>query len=171
MKRGSLFLMTTLAILMTVTPAEAANWEFIAGAKDIRAFVDTESVSGSPEGPREGWIKYELSKPNCTTAFAKSKNKCIATVISYVREEKNKTYCELEQNYYFTDNTDSRAKLTCKSKRIIPGSLGEKIWKYFYPAPPAPAKPAPPPEQEKPSPPPEPPVREPSSGADATTEP
>lgn len=171
MKKSNLFLMTTLAILMAVTPAEAANWEFIAGAKDIKAFVDTESVSGSPEGPREGWVKYELSKPNCTAAFAKSKKKCIATVISFVREEKNRTYCELQQNYYFTDNTDSSAKLTCKNKRIIPGSLGEKIWKYFYPAPQDPAKPAPPPEEEKLTPPQEPPVREPSSGTDATTEP
>ena len=173
MKKIGLFVMTSLAILLAVTPAEAATWEFIAGTKNIRAFVDTESVSGSADGPKEGWIKYELVKPNCTVVAAKNKNKCIATMISYVREEKNRTYCELQQNYYFTDNTDTSAKLTCKSKRILPGSLGEKIWKYFYPAPPPePAKPAPPPqEQEKPSPPPEPPVREPSSGTDSTTEP
>jgi len=73
MNQCSIFLMTTLAILMTVTPAETANREFIAGAKDIRAFIDAESVSGSPEGPREGWINYRLPKPNGTAAFAKSK--------------------------------------------------------------------------------------------------
>ena len=170
MKKWNIVLLITLSVLSASIHAEAATWELIGGTKNIKAFIDTESISGGPNGPKECWIKYELAKPNCTVAIAKSKNKCFSSMISLAREDNNKTYCDLQQTYYFTDGTDQSTTLTCKYKNIIPGSLGEKIWKYLYPATPSRPVEAPPTPEPTPTPEP-PPVREPSSGTDAQTEP
>jgi len=132
MKKWNLFLLITLAILSVSTATEAANWQYIGKGDEQTAYIDTSSISGSPNGPKEAWTKHELTPPDCTSRYAKSINQCISNYMVYERHFKNKTFCILENIFFFMDGTNSSSASSGVPNRIIPDSLGEAVWEYLY---------------------------------------
>lgn len=133
MKKPFIFLLITLSFLLISTAAEAANWKQIAETSKTKIYIDTTSISESPNGPREAGIMFVEKTPDCTREYAKNLNKCIAHAISYQRHFSNKTFCSFQSTFYFTDETnDGGDTFSCNPRKIVPGSATEIIWEYLY---------------------------------------
>jgi hypothetical protein len=114
--------------------ASAANWKQVAKSQDGRTlYIDTTSISGETNGPKEAWIKRQYNPQECTSDFAKLMKKCIVSSSTYERYYKDKSVCILQAVHYFADGTSYGGDpLSCTPRKIVPESVSEVIWEYLY---------------------------------------
>ena len=115
-------LLVSMMVISLSFSAEAANWTMVADLGNFNAFIDTTSISGSSEGPKEAWFKYEIKTTN-------------SYFLNYGRFYKNKTYCIIDA---YEDKV-GEPRFTwfkghsCSSPdKVIPDSVEEKFWNYLY---------------------------------------
>lgn len=134
LKRWGIFLLLTFAVLLISARTEAANWVHIGSGGGVALYVDTVSISGGPEGPKEAWFMYRFDSPDCTSDYAKSRKKCVASDCYFERYFFNRTYCMHQSVHYFTDGTNSgiATAMSCELREVAPGTASELKWKRLY---------------------------------------
>ena len=125
-------LLSLPVVLSMSTTSEAARWEWIGDAGDNKHYIDTESISGGPDGFKRAWTKVESATPDCTSEFAIGQDKCVSYFLTYDRYYHNRSKCMTQSQWYFTDGTTVGFKHQCERERVIPGSIGEIAWKYLF---------------------------------------
>ncbi len=134
LKRWSLFLLLTLSVLLLPSRTEAANWVHIGSGGGVVLYVDTISISGGPEGPKEAWFMYRFDSPDCISDYAKSRGKCVESICYLERHFINRTSCMHQSVRYFTDGTNSgiTTAMSCEVREVAPGTASEIKWKRLY---------------------------------------
>lgn len=134
MKRWRLFLLLTFAVLLLSARTEAANWAQIGSGGGVTLYVDTVSISGVPEGPKEAWFMFRFDSPDCTSEYAENQKKCVESICYLERHFINRTYCMHQSVRYFTDGTSSgiTTARSCELREVVPGTASELKWKRLY---------------------------------------
>lgn len=133
MKKWSLFLLIAISILANSTSGEATQWETVGTGAGKTFYIDTDSISGGPNGPKDAWLKAVNDKPDCTVAGGIT-NKCVASVVTLERYFNNNSNCVILGEVVFVDGNSFRPTPfpPCKPLRISSGTIGEAVWNYFY---------------------------------------
>ena len=137
--KWSLRFLITIAAISATNPSEAAKWNWVAESQTEILYIDVESIAGSPDGPKDAWVKYVHKVPECADwpKLIQKDNivyekKCKEKMVGYDRFFKNKSSCSLQINSYFTDGTHLDNPLSCSPAKIISGTVNESLWEYLY---------------------------------------
>ena len=119
--------------LGTASPVQAASWVKVADSATTSHFVDKDSITRNADGSIDAWVKITNDRPDCTSDYAVIKQKCIIYSVGLERYFGNRTNCFIEDRTYFSDGSNENVVNECgEIYRLVPGSVGELVWKYLY---------------------------------------
>lgn len=133
MRRWCLPFLIFLTVVFFAGTAEALKWVNIGKGEGVSLHAESDSVTDGPEGSKEAWFMFEYNPPDCTSAYAKTRNKCVSSYTFLERHYSNKTFCIFGLVHYFADGTNTGfSSVSCEIKTISPGTAGELKWKYLF---------------------------------------
>ena len=138
MKTLKLTLLITLAIISTLSSAEAARWEYIGENQSCTVSIDTDSIKKGHGSSKEVWVRSETKPSACYPG--KTGEKCVLTIVSYESLYAfNKTSCSLQSNTFYSNGSSDNFSIgsyLCEGepyrKKIPPGSFGEMIFQKLF---------------------------------------
>lgn len=120
-----------VALLCPSALVMAAQWELVTESASSVTYMDVASIANGPDKSREIWVRRDENSPFCSPIVG---NRCITMTYSLHRYFPERTACELQLTYVFTDGTQKNVKsIFCSPNRIDGIVERERVWDYLFP--------------------------------------